>query len=811
MSRKLVQVLSLFILSGVILRADYTSAPLNQAVTQRAPYQYAGIVLNARDGYRGSGTVVANPRLVVSCAHLPFNGSTMGWSTDNLWFRAYESSDTLTGSAGQPLPGLLHFANYADLVTVGNDDGLDALAVDFVVYYAYEDLAPGSAGFWYDGQAALVSPAIKCIVGYPSGLYPFGDSRQNMMHQAGPFAQAFTQIWGSYNEIEGVSTGPGNSGGPVFVANESALGDSDQGWRFAAVLVTGSEVALGDANNGAGVVAATPSKWDLVNDALFAIGSAPINDSWAAALTLFGSALTEASNNQWATKEPGEPNHGGSGGGHSLWWRWVAPGDGPVTVNTALSNFNTLLGVYTGGSVNALTAVAANQDISGSVITLTFPAAAGKEYWIAVDGKDGATGSCTMNLSFSPSAPVNDALANATMISGISVQAIGHNFNATKEPGEPNHAGNAGGKSVWWKWTAPAAGQVFLTTAGSEFDTLLGVYTGTDMNALTVVASNDDPPDTFRDTSTLTFTATSGITYWIAVDGFARAGEAAGCGAISLNLGLTPWTPVIVMQPSSQGVDLGNPVALWVVARGAPPLTYQWQRNGTDISGATSSILSIGSLQASDLGDYTVVVNGGGANVTSIAATVSLGGAPVITTQPATQTACAGADITLTMAASSTTPLRYQWQKDGVALTNGGRISGATSATLMISSARGSDAGIYTVVVTNSAYSVTSRAAVLTISLSEVVSMGAGGNHSLFVTGDGGLWSVGCNQDGELGRVSVAPYYNAVQVVGGVVAGAAGNKHSLFLKSDGTLWAMGDNSYGQLGDGTTSSQSGSSF
>jgi hypothetical protein len=722
MRRKLFQIISMLLLSAVFLRADYNSAPLDPGVTQQAPYKFAGIVFNIRDSFRGSGAVVANPRLVVSCAHLPFSSSSMSWSTDNLWYLAYESADALTRSNGKPLPALLHFANYADLATGGgNSASLEAFGVDFVVYYTYEDMAPGSAGFWYNGQAALVSPASKCIVGYPSGLYSSStDARRNMMHQVGPFAEAFTQYWGNFDLLTGVSTGPGNSGGPVFVTNEAALTDADQGLRFAAVLVAGSETSLGDSYNEAGVVAATTSNWDMVNDALSGIGLAPINDSWSAALKIFGSSVTEVTNNQWATKEPGEPNHAGSAGGHSVWWRWVAPGNGPVAVSTVGSSIDTLLAIYTGSSLNALDAVAANDDSGGTTSAVNFDAVAGVEYWIAVDGKNGATGSVTFNLDFSPPAPVNDAFGNAIMISGYSVQTIGHNLNATKETGEPNHGGSAGGKSVWWGWTAPATGEVFLTTGGTWFDTLLGVYTGTNVAALTTIASNDDPSDTYQDASTLKFSATSGTTYWIAVDGFKPTNLSAGSGAISLSLNLTPTTPVIVMQPSSQAVNQGNPVALGAVARGAAPMYYQWQKNGTNIDGATASVFRISSVQASDAGSYTVVVSHGATNVTSDSATIAINLPPAFATQPLNQTVVAGTTATITTSIAGSPPPSDQWQlsTDGGSswsnLADGGTnpaYSGATSTTLTITgTALAMSGDEYRCVATNSAGSATSNA-----------------------------------------------------------------------------------------------------
>src|SRR5437867_11308270 len=84
-----------------------------------------------------------------------------------------------------------------------------------------------------------------------------------------------------------------------------------------------------------------------------------------------------------------------------------------------------------------------------------------------------------------------DDWAIAFTLVGGSATATATNVNYTKEPGEPNHAGNSGGRSAWWKWTAPANGQTTIRTVGSTFPTILGVYTGTvSVSNLTVVASD---------------------------------------------------------------------------------------------------------------------------------------------------------------------------------------------------------------------------------------------------------------------------------------------------------------------------------
>lgn len=131
--------------------------------------------------------------------------------------------------------------------------------------------------------------------------------------------------------------------------------------------------------------------------------------------------------------------------------------------------------------------------------------------------------------------PINDNFANRVNVAGASGSASGVSYLATKETSEPNHANNAGGSSVWWRWTAPTAGQVSLNTAGSSFDTLLSVYTGTSVSALSNKAANDN--NTSLVTSSLVFQAVAGTQYQFAVDG-AFDGTSAAAGNVSLSWSL---------------------------------------------------------------------------------------------------------------------------------------------------------------------------------------------------------------------------------------------------------------------------------
>ncbi|MDQ2982478.1 MAG: metallophosphoesterase [Actinomycetota bacterium] len=262
--------------------------------------------------------------------------------------------------------------------------------------------------------------------------------------------------------------------------------------------------------------------------------AAPANDPFAAAQVVSGAGGSVTGSNVAATKESGEPSHGGNAGGASVWYRWTAPSSGTLTVDTIGSSFDTLLAVYSGSAVNALTRLASNDDYNGaSTSRVTLTVTSGATYQIAVDGWGGATGTAKLGWSATstPTVPSNDAFAAATPVSGHHGTISGSNFGGTKEAGEPIHAGNAGGASVWYRWTAPATGTVSFDTLGSTFDTLLGVYTGGAVGGLTRVTSSDDWAGSSR--SRVSFAATAGTEYRIAVDGW---GGTTGTGRLNWNL-----------------------------------------------------------------------------------------------------------------------------------------------------------------------------------------------------------------------------------------------------------------------------------
>ena len=205
--------------------------------------------------------------------------------------------------------------------------------------------------------------------------------------------------------------------------------------------------------------------------------------------------------------------------------------------------------------------------------------------------------------------PGNDNFSSAETITGLSGTSTGTNVRATKEASEPNHAGNSGGASVWYQWTAPASGSVTFDTIGSTFDTVLAAYTGSSVGALTSVAS--DHASAGNGASRIVFTAASGTTYRIAVDGFNGS-----VGGLQLHW-LQPTAPSFTTQPQSQNVIAGNSVTFTASAIGAPTPTYQWKFNGVNISGATSSSYTKSNVQSTDAGNYTVVASNSSGSVTS--------------------------------------------------------------------------------------------------------------------------------------------------------------------------------------------------
>jgi subtilisin family serine protease len=181
--------------------------------------------------------------------------------------------------------------------------------------------------------------------------------------------------------------------------------------------------------------------------------------------------------------------------------------------------------------------------------------------------------------------PGNDDIANAGDLNLTNPDA-GTNLGSDKEVGEPDHANQTGGTSVWWKWTAPTTGRARVSTAGSDFDSLLNVYTCPlaiptvgSLVQLNPKAGNDDVETGEDLTSLVEFDCVAGTTYYIAVDGYQHS---AGNAAISVD----------VLQPGialSGDLNFGN-VPIGTSAK----RTFRIENNGAGILRITGLALPAG-------------------------------------------------------------------------------------------------------------------------------------------------------------------------------------------------------------------------
>lgn len=156
--------------------------------------------------------------------------------------------------------------------------------------------------------------------------------------------------------------------------------------------------------------------------------------------------------------------------------------------------------------------------------------------------------------------------------------------------------------------------------------------------------------------------------------------------------------PVIYTQPAIPLAVAGNSYTIPVVATGDPPLTYQWRQNGRDIPSATNAALSLSGVLASSEGLYSVLVRDRyGSSVESLPAKLTVAFAPEVVWPPESQMVNVGDSIRLSVTVAGTPPFAYLWRKDGLNLRR------PSSATLEIPNAQLTNAGVYSLLLSNAA------------------------------------------------------------------------------------------------------------
>ena len=251
--------------------------------------------------------------------------------------------------------------------------------------------------------------------------------------------------------------------------------------------------------------------------------------------------------------------------------------------------------------------------------------------------------------------------------------------------------------------TVTAAGPTTFCSGGSV---LLSAPTGSGLtyqwrnNGAWIIGANSS-----------TYTASTTAQYSVTVT------NGSGCSATSSSVYVTTTTAPAATITAGGSTSFCSGGSVMLSANTGTGLTHQWKRNGTNISGATSS-----SYAATLAGSYTVVVSNGGCSTTSTATTVTVGGSTTATiTAGGATTFCSGGSVTLS--ANTGTGLSYQWRR------NGTNLSGATASTYAATTT-----GTYTVVVTSSGCSTTSAGTNVTVNTSPSATITAGGPTS-FCTG----------------------------------------------------------------------------
>jgi hypothetical protein len=327
----------------------------------------------------------------------------------------------------------------------------------------------------------------------------------------------------------------------------------------------------------------------------------PANDSWLTPQILTPAWTSVAGDVALASCQPGEPDHSNSGGtgvatilppGRSVWYDWTPAAGGLVTLRLD-STADLAMRVYRGASRAEWLPVG---EVLPAGRRLTFSAAAGENYHIAVATRPPFETSAPFTLGFG--GPPNDLLAGAVVLAGASANSSVDSAGAGAEPGEPGYGFNfeTPRASLWWKWTAPSAGSVWLDTRGSEFDTVLTIFGSDPPDTTSRIAENDNhSPRPGATASAVRFATAAGQTYIIRLT---RRDAAEPAGLARLNLATSappePFARWLGDWPALTGAaaaatadpDGDGRTNLAELAFGSNPLVADAARHGLRISPA---------------------------------------------------------------------------------------------------------------------------------------------------------------------------------------------------------------------------------
>ncbi len=255
-----------------------------------------------------------------------------------------------------------------------------------------------------------------------------------------------------------------------------------------------------------------------------------------------------------ATDEP--LSCGDSEFARTLWHTFTPAGDMRVNVFVSSADFDTELAVYTGSNERALTQVTCNDDANETTLSsLSFDAEGGTTYRVQLGGWHGATGSA--EVMFEAVEPANDDFADATSVDALPYDVTQVTGGSTTQSGEPLACADASiGRTVWFSYTPSRDGAVEISTVGSEFDTVVGVYTGSAVDALAQVGCNDDA---VGNKAAVTAFLTAGTTYHVQVGGYEDGPGSAAYGGLTLSMAI-PEAYCDGVLASIVGTDAGETI-----------------------------------------------------------------------------------------------------------------------------------------------------------------------------------------------------------------------------------------------------------
>src|SRR5207249_1499409 len=241
----------------------------------------------------------------------------------------------------------------------------------------------------------------------------------------------------------------------------------------------------------------------------------PANDQCSGAMVISSPSFTNTMQTVRATSTNDPvPSCGALSNG--VWYQYTPPSNGALVVDTSGSDFNTVLAVYTGGC-GALSEVACSENVgSTNTSRASLLVSSGTTYYILAGGLNGQTGNLVLHTAFSTSTLANDQCSGAIVIAGPTYTNTQSTAAATST-GEPIPSCVTNfGNGVWYRYTPQLGGGLAVDTVGSDFDTVLALYTN-GCGALMEVGCNNDAGA--GKTSQFTNVVTGGTTYYILAGG----------------------------------------------------------------------------------------------------------------------------------------------------------------------------------------------------------------------------------------------------------------------------------------------------